>query len=331
MKLKSMPPLIEENTAPKLDTLGRVLFTVHTQNPIEYDPDEHDIEALAFIHRHTMAASNILFEFGWPTTRYDQFHKVYLTRLYDGEWLDRPAAQEDTKNSYYNRHVYVLTKKAEKFLKKLGKLPEVVKHSGPFPHQLMGATFTATIEIMCRRQGYRFIPPHELVGSNRLKLEIPFEWEVFDQKKKEWVKTELDGKVAEFNPDYLYGIQVGKSRMAFLAEFNRDTEPMEPSTAWRRSDLKTVRQMKSLIGDKEYKQAYGFNCPMVFQFITVTEHHARYFIDLVAREIPNNPNFTASVMPTFRKPWKPCPFPIYLFENPWLSIGKEFTIKKPAS
>src|SRR5690606_24533120 len=109
--------------------------------------------------------------------------------------------------------------------------------------------------------------------------------------------------------------------LANCAEVNRDTEPMMTTKPWRRSDRKTVRQMKSLIGEKEYKEAYGLDCPLIHQFITVTESHARKFIDLVTAEIPDNPYFTASVMPTFKKPWKPCPFPEYLFENPWLSTG----------
>lgn len=315
-----MPPKqAPEKPAKRVKVDGRVLFTVRTQNPRPYELTDRDRYALEFIHRHTMVASNVLHELMKqfrgtknPTNFYD-----WLRKLYDGEWLERPMAQRYTEQPNGNFHIYALTPKAQKFL----KLPEVVRHSGHFPHQLMGATFTATIDIMCRREGYRFIPAHEFLGDTRKKLEIPFEWG----------SKAIEGKPAIFEPDYIYAIEYdADSRLGFIVEFNRDTEPQTSDGYYRRTDLKTIRQMEQLIGRKDYKHLFGHEFPLLFQFVTVTETHARNFIEMAAAEMKDPRDIFSTYMPLFASPFKPPKFPSYLFDEPWLGT-RNFTIKKTAS
>jgi len=315
-----MPPKQEpEKPAKKVKSDGRVLFTVRTQTPKPCELTERDRYALAFIHRHTMVASNILHELmrQFRGTKDRTNYVDWLRRLYDGEWLERPMAQRYTEQPNGNFHVYALTPKAHKFL----KLPEVVRHSGHFPHQLMGATFTATIDIMCRREGYRFIPAHEFLGNTKKKLEIPFAWEG---------KT-IEGKHAVFEPDYIYAIEFEQgSYLGFVVEFNRDTEPQTSDNYFRRTDLKTIRQMERLIGRKEYKDLFGHKYPVLFQFVTVTEMHANNFIETAKREMKDPRDVFATYTPLFASPFKPPKFPSYLFDEPWLGT-RNFTIKKTAS
>lgn len=296
------------------------MFTVHTQTPKPCELTERDIYALKFIHRHTMVASNILYELMRETkgTKDRTNYVDWLRRLYDGKWLERPESQRFTEQPNGNFHIYRLTPAAEKVIAR-----EVVKHSGQFPHQLMGATFTATIDIMCRRAGYTFIPADELLGDVKKKLEVPFRWTD---------GTIVNGKYAIFDPDYLYAIKYHKGlTIAYLPEFNRSTEPEITPSYVRRSDIKTLRQMAELIGEENYKALFGFKHQLVFQFITVSDLHARNFIEMADREL-NRPNYiTASYMPTFASPFKPPAFPSYLFDDPWLATRKgTFTIKKTA-
>jgi len=312
----------------KVMTDGRVKFTQLSQRPNpKFLPDERDIYALEFIHRHGLVASNILRELMKDVKGTRNFTNFYdwLMRLYDGMLLERPPAQRYTEQPDGNFHVFRLTARGERMLERAGKLLQVVKHSGMFPHQLMGATFTATVDIMCRRAGYRFIPAHEYLGGVNKKLEIPFPWNVKGQN------TVIDGKLATFDPDYIYAIQYGpESFLGFLPEFNRDTEPQQSVTYARRTDLKTIRQIERLIGEGDYKELYDKESPLIFQFVTVTNQHAATFIELAKQELKDTRYITANVMPTFASPFNPSHFQPELFCEPWLTIGKSFTITRTA-
>lgn len=304
---------------------GRIRFTVLTQRPNpKFVPNERDLYALEFIHRHTLVASNTLYELMRTRTGTKDKTNFYdwLRRLYDGGCLQRPASQRYTDYKDGNFHVYSLTKKGETFLKQAGKLEEVVRHSGFFPHQLMGATYTATIDILCRREGYRFIPAHEYLGDIPKKVLLPFYW-----------KNKLidDKRFTPFDPDYIFAIEYGKSRIGFLPEFNRATETFEPESYKRRSDLKTIRQMDLLIGEEAYKELYDRDEPLKFLFVTISPERAKGFIDLATRELGKVNYINATAMPTFASPFKPPHFGEYLFTDPMIGTGKEFTVKKTAS
>lgn len=67
---------------------------------------------------------------------------------------------------------------------------------------------------------------------------------------------------------------------------------------------------------------------MMFTFVTVTEEHARRFIELARRELGNVNWITATVLPTFEPPFKPPYFSPYLFNEPMLTMrGDGFTIR----
>lgn len=75
-----------------------------------------------------------------------------------------------------------------------------------------------------------------------------------------------------------------------------DTEPYEPVSPNRRSDLKTIKQIGKLIGNEEYKALFDKESPLILQFITVSEAHAKNFLELAERELEDTRYITVNVI-----------------------------------
>lgn len=285
---------------------------------IDIRPTERQTRWLRFLNLHGPLPSQYLFDLeGEKTESQRRSAQHQLTRLWRGGFICRPRAQRETDNSNYNHYVYDLTEEGRRYLEEIRAWVDACRPSGNFVHQLFIASVTATIDIMCQREGYRYIPPHEYLDGRRATVEVPFEWNGTRQK-------------LPMAPDAVFAIDYGDSSfIAFALEADRNTEPNVSTLPTRKSDLRTIRQYGSFIGRKLYREAYGREAMMVLLYVTVNAGHATNFLRMVGDELGSPSYIAASVVSDFARPFKPPLLLKHLFEGPLLRVGREpFTIRK---
>lgn len=298
------------------DRLGRWLFTSHTTRPIEnFRPDARQLRWMQFLNLHGLASSKYLHEHTSDTHRCPQTSSRMLRQLFDGRMIYKPRQQRETQGADGNFHIYALTKRGVDHLKQEGLWVDALRPTGQWVHQYMVASITASMHILSEREGYEFIPGHQITDS--LAVDISFKW---NGRNHECVLV----------PDSLFAIQYGKGYIAYLLEADRNTEPNDPKTPYRKSARRNIKQYASFIGHKIYKQNYGLNCPLIVLNITVSDEHIKRIMPIIKEET-GACNFLAyGTAPMFRSPFKP-PTDLLtnIFREPLMRQGREpFTIKR---
>lgn len=273
------------------DSLGRRLFTTHTQNPIpDFRPNERHLRWMQFLNLHGLASSLYLHESTADTHRCHQTSQRMLRKLFDGKMIYRPRQQRETENADGNYHIYTLTKTGMNYLKDEGLLVNAHKPTGPWVHQYMVSCITASIHILCNRAGYRFIAGHEITAS--LAVQAPFTW-----RGKEYNRNII--------PDALFAIQYPSGYIAYTLEADRGTEPNEPASPYRKSIRRNIKQYAHLVGKQKYKSAYGLNCPLVVLNVMVSRRRVEQALAIIGEEIGKSSYMTFGLTPTFKTPFKP--------------------------
>lgn len=302
------------------DTLGRVKYTPHTQNPIkDFMPNKRHIQWMQFLNLHGCLPSEYLYEYTREEMGNKHNFREAIKKLYDGGMIYKPKGQRATEYPDRYFHCYDLTEKGKQYLKDNGLWVEALRPTGNWVHQLFISCITATVHIMCIRSGYRYIPPHEYLNGKPMKYDVLFDWD--------------DGPhTVSLGPDAVFAIDYGdKSFIAYALEADRNTEPSEAKSWKRKSDLRTVRQYGNFISKRMYKKAYGREAMMMLLYVTVGETHAQNFLDIVARELGSPPYVTVGVEDAFRTPFYPPKLLTHLFEEPLLRAGREgWTLKREA-
>ncbi len=227
----------------------------------------------------------------------------------------RPRQQRETENADGNYHIYALAKKGVDHLKEEGLWADAHKPTGGWVHQYMVSCITASIHIICNREGYRFIPGHEITQS--LNAEAPFTWK---------------GKEYRYNiiPDALFAIQYPSGFIAYTLEADRGTEPNNAPSPYRKSIRRNIKQYTHLVGTEAYKSAYGLNCPLIVLNVMVSQRRIEHALKIVDQEIGECPYLAFGLAPGFKTPFKP---PDRLLENLFIeplqrSGSKPWTIKR---
>ncbi|MDQ0316419.1 replication-relaxation family protein [Amorphus orientalis] len=300
----------------KTDTLGRRTFSSHTSKPNRsFKARRRDVEWMQFLNLHGPLSSEYLFQLTYDKAKNrDNFNKQIL-RLFDGQMIYKPIQQRatdpDTRNGHF--HVYDLTEKGKAYLKAEGLWVDAVRPSGnDWVHQFMISSITATIDIMCRRNGYRYIPPHEYLaraGSARIE-NVPF---VFDGVRRE----------RNLTPDAVFAIDYGGgSFIAYALEADRDTECGETAD-WRRKSFKrSVLQYREVIGRKLYRDAYKREAMMMLLYVTVNPGNAESALRIIGEQIGPCPYIAVGLENAFETPFYPPKLMTHLFEEPLARAGK---------
>lgn len=282
---------------------------------------EREYDWLCFANRHGDVSSQTFYEYSKDThSSYQWVNRCLNEKLFMGGFMYRPAYQLGTYNTDINHLVYRPTKKGEDLLKSTGDYVERLKRAGnsdnEAAHDLMISTITAMMDIMCRREGYTYIPGHDILKDKPLKADVKFKW-----KNKEYTKA--------LTPDSLFAIDYGGSYLAFALEADRATEPAETKTPHRKSALRNIKQYQAF--KKLYKEHYGLNCPLITLTITVSEARMNTMLDLVKQEIGDCSHMVFGYHEDFKPPfWKP-PTQLcsHLFTNGLKRSGYEdFYIKR---
>ncbi|MDJ0613247.1 MAG: replication-relaxation family protein [Rhizobiaceae bacterium] len=298
------------------DRLGRWLFSTHTKNPIpNFHPDARQIRWMQFLNLHGLASSKYLHELTADTHKCAQTSSRQLRKLFDGQMIHKPRQQRETAGADGNHHIYDLTEKGKAYLKRNGLWIDAHRPTGPWVHQFMVSCITSSIHILCTRNGYTYVPGHEI--TNSLAVNVPFKW----KGKRHSCKL---------IPDALFAIRYGKGYIAYALEADRNTEPNDPATPYRKSARRNIKQYAEFVGKKMYKKHYGLSCPLVVLNITVSQDHIKRTMPIVEDEIGKCSYLAFGVASEFRTPFQPPKNLLtFLFESPLLrNYKKEYQINR---
>lgn len=288
---------------------------------IELVPTRRQIRWMQFLALHGCLPSTYLFDLeGEKTDPERRAAQEQLKRLWLGGFVSRPRQQRATDNANYHQYVYDLSEQGRAYLRGNGLWIDAIRPTGNWVHQLFVSCVTASIDIMCHRSGYRYVPPHEYLDGRVLAAPVPFAWD--------------DGRhTLPLAPDAVFAIDYGdNSFIAFALEADRNTEPNRAHNWSRKSDLRTIRQYASFIGQKLYRKAYQREAHMVLLYVTISLGHAGAFVKMTEDELDSPSYIAVGVVPEFQTPFRPPQLLAHLFDQPLLRAGRDpFTIKKTAS
>lgn len=205
----------------------------------------------------------------------DLFHETETA--HGAPYLTRPQAQRAADNALGQNLIYDLDRGG---LQAVGGIPEKgTRPAGPFAHQLMTATVTASIELGCRGTSIRYIHGHEILARSGGTLAADIE-------------IEHDGKRGTHRliPDQLFALeywrQGERQYRTFLVECDRGTEPVTASGFKRKSYLRNYLQYRQFIGQGLYKAHYGLNAGLMVLNVMNSKSRLRSYLNLITDLAP---------------------------------------------
>lgn len=300
---------------------------------IDLEPTPRHVRWMQLLNLHGCLSSSLLYEADAETHRSYRAAELQLQRLWRAGYVYRPIQQRGTDNANYHDYVYDLTDKGWAFLKRHGlkvdaMRPASTRSRDKWPHNFMIACITASMHILCLRNGYRYIPPHEYlarVGRLRFAKKIPFMHDGIRREK--WL-----------TPDSVFAIDYGGGvSIVYALEADRDSEGGSTTDWARKSVRSSVLQYAYVIGRKKYKELWplpaGKEHPMMMLlYVTVNPTAENLALRTIDEEIGDCTFIAVGQVPEFDPPFfKPPKLLTHLFEGPLKRAGvKPWTIKKTA-
>ncbi|WP_028795334.1 replication-relaxation family protein [Thalassobaculum salexigens] len=242
----------------------------------------------------------------------DLFHE---DSVHGGPYLDRPWQQFDTMDARHHDLVYDLTEAAEDALAETGRFrANTQAPGGPWVHRHMVACITASIELAAlARDDIRFIFQDEIV-KGPLRTPVPYTHNG---------RTETRDLVPDAVFALAYRTPAGERYRHFALEADRGTEPGRSNSFDRKSQLRTVLQYRTYVGEGQYKTHLGVSAPMLVLTVTASSGRLGNLIELVAKtsETGRNSFMLFQHLPQFGRyftPPKPVPS---LLSSAWRRAG----------
>jgi hypothetical protein len=221
-----------------------------------------------------------------------------LNLLFHSGYVYRPSQQQNAYNAPYQALTYALDEAGRKALGSRAN-QKATPPGGWALHQFMVSCITASIELACRKHGFKFITQEQIITgslSNHPSLDL--------QVRK--------GKLI---PDQLFGIKYPDGKHRFFAlEADRATEDRE------RFDMKTA-QYHDVFVNKTYKSAWGIQD---LKCLVVTTSSSR--IDRIISA--TNKHFLFQAYDHFEH-WNVPPVLYSLITAPWRTKDGNFDITRP--
>lgn len=300
------------------DSLNRRIRTTPTSTGKRVVLNDRDIFWLEFLHRHRgPLPATVLHEATAHIHKNPKSTRIRLADLFHEKstddayrYLIRPDEQTAAKNDMWQTRVYDLSVTAVRYLKREGLWHDDAPHLDSWwKHQYLVANITASIEIECRKRGWRYIPGHEILARGRaqLRYNVPY-----DRDGKEVSKMLI--------PDAIFAIDYGGAYRVFIVEGDRGTEQLEYHEA-RKSFERNILQYRSYIGGGLYKEHLKLNAGMVVLNVTTSKSRADSMLRILEDVAGKNTYQCVQFVEGQGKQWKPTgPWP-HLFEGGWKRAG----------
>lgn len=243
-------------------------------------PTERGLLWFEKLHRHGPLPSSYLHAYTAHLCRNAAWARRELADLFHedgvhgGPYLDRPWQQFDTMDARHHDLVYDLADAGRDALTEAGRLqanPQAP--GGPWLHRHMVACITASIELAALVHGdIRFIFLDEIV-KGQLRTTVPYTHNG---------RTETRDLIPDAIFALAYRTHAGERYRLFALEADRSTEPSRSGTADRKSQLRTVLQYRTYVGEGLYKAHLGVSAPMLVLTVTTSAARLRNLVDLVS-------------------------------------------------
>lgn len=288
---------------------------------------ERDWLWLQMLHEHGPLASSFLLAFAAGFGSSEKRAKERLTDLFNedhtahsGPYLTRPPQQFHTLDSRYNQIVYDLAPAGKRALKQRGTWRKKVSRAGgPWLHQFMTSSITASIDLVTRgRPDLSFIPQAEILERADADLSYPVEF--IDPVKKSRVKKAL-------KPDAVFGLAYhtaeGDRFRFFVVEADRSTEPFSVKNFNRKSVLRNYLQYREYVGRGRYKDHLKLTAPLLVLNVCSDRARAERMQKLIAEQGEGGNSYLLfQAWEEFAAPFRPPRPEMRLLNTPWDRAGK---------
>lgn len=252
----------------------------------EITPTPRDLFVMRMLHEHGPLPTEYLFELSRHLGRdYTQFQKrirdLYHERNtpHRNAYLARPW-QLNPPTDFAHKVVSENTDRADRLLADFAMYLEEGRASpgGSYPHRLMTACITASLEIAVRKNpNLRWISKGEImVNARALELRAPISFAFGDG-----VRTYNKPLV----PDTIFGIQYPTGRLYYVVEADLNNEPLRRPDFEATSCLRKILQYKEAIGSGSYREALNIEQPLLVLTYTTNQGHADNLVKLIGDEV----------------------------------------------
>lgn len=308
---------------PDSDAIGRRRRDRRSPEGKTKRPTERSLLWFEKLHRHGPLPSSYLHAYtehlcrnaAWARRELaDLFHE---DSVHGGPYLDRPWQQFDTMDARHHDLVYDLTDAGRDALASAGRLQvNVQAPGGPWVHRHMVACITASIELAALTRGdIRFIFQDE-IAKGPVRAAVPYTYKG---------KTENRDLIPDAIFALAYRTDAGYLYRLFALEADRGTEPGRSNSIARKSQLRTLLQYRTYIGEGLYKAHLGVNAPMLVLTVTTSAARLRNLVELVAETSVTGRNsfMLFQHLPQFGRHFMPPKQLPRLFSSAWCRAGHD--------
>ncbi len=284
-----------------------------------------DVEIFDAIQRHGPLPTHLLYEFAKHLRQGFRAHADRLTKFYHGAentppMLSRPPQQFASFAARYQPLVYDLTDAGKQVLAEAGRLDRYTPpRTDHFLHRLMGASVSASMELLARDRGIEFIPTERILShprcpestrasSNPLAIPIPV-------------------ALRPMVPDNLFGFRYpGDGYRFFAVEIDRNTESIDRQT-WRQNAFaKKLYGYREIVRCRSFESHWGVPNLLVLTVTTNRAHMFNILRYLTKQDDPLSERFLFKADPRFGVNWRvPREVLAHMFA-PWERTGTPFDI-----
>jgi hypothetical protein len=157
--------------------------------------------------------------------------------------LDRPP-QYRSFEGRYDSLVYELNETGTQLLDDHKLLSPFINRIDQMSHRFMGSCLSASLDIMCRLDGYTFVPRHPILERKGNRMRLPVS------------QLDANGKRKFLEPDDLFGVHVPGAKRFFAHEVDRYTEPKTSKTSRETLEGK-FKAWDEVMENRTYKHYWG--------------------------------------------------------------------------
>ena len=289
-------------------------------------PTERDVEIFRLLDRFRYLPSDYIHAFVGGSEK-ALSHRLNLLSRKPNLYLSRPQQQRQCADANYRRLIYQLDERGSRFLRERGFPASIRGYHRNFPHELLVAQITASIELGVREStNIRLITWGEIAARESTTLStrrserpnaIPVSYSLRGEHRSEYV-------VADARP---FGLErVIDSRRSYLffpgIEADCGTEPIDARDADRSSIAKKFAAYMAIAHRGIHRSHFGF--PNFFVPF-VTNGAARMDSMMQALDRLTNGQGSKIILfkhvPGFASSEKPLPAGGHMLSLPWRRVG----------
>jgi len=237
--------------------------------------------------------------------------------------LSRPPQQFASFAARYQPLVYDLTDAGRQVLSEAGQLDRYAPpRTDHFLHRIMGASISASVELLARERGIAFIPTEHILSHPKCPEST--------RSSPNPLAIPIPGVLGSLIPDNLFGFRYpGDGYRFFAVEIDRNSESIERKTSTQNAFAKKVRGYHELFRSRAFESHWGVPNLLVLTVTTNSTHMFNILRYLTNLADPLSERFLFKAEPVFGVNWRVMRETLAHLFTPWERTGTPFDISKP--